>query len=311
MVFEAGAGVWGIDLMEEGKPYRSSAYLILDEELTLVETGSAKSHEALLRGLQELSVTPQEIKHMVITHVHLDHAGGVGQMMEKASQAILHCHPRAARHMVDPSRLEAGARAVYGAAMDEMFGGLVPVPQARIRAEEDASVVALADRNLIFYDSPGHAKHHTTIFDTKTRGLFTGDTVGIRYQPRFTGWDETYIFPTTTPSDFDPDVMLKTLDRLQGLGVDRVCHTHYGVTAPADEAFRESRRGVELIQGILPDLGPSSTVEEVTSALSGAVARDLQALGRPSADAGALGFDIGLNSQGILVYLQKRAAGKL
>lgn len=309
--FVAGDGIDGIDLFEEGRPERSSAYLIRSEEPILVETGSARSHGALLEGLAELNMRPEDLKHIIITHVHLDHAGGVGQMMEIAPQATLHCHPRAARHMVDPSKLEAGARAVYGDAMDTIFGPLKPVSANRVVVHEDGGVLEAGDRQLVFYDTPGHAKHHTCVLDRQTMGLFSGDTVGIRYQPGYTGWDFTYGFPTTTPSDFDPGVMLKTLDRLQSLGLTRIYHTHFGVTEPADEALDFTRRGIQAIQSVLPELSPDDALSDVERALRRAVEQDLAQLGHPDADASAINLDIMLNSQGILVYLQKKAAGKL
>lgn len=304
-------GLYTIDLHEEGRRERSSAYLILGKEPILVETGSARSHSALIEGLSELGVAPSDLRHIVITHVHLDHAGGVGQMMAAAPSARLHCHPRAAQHMIDPSRLEAGARAVYGEQLDEMFGALEPVAENRVVIHEDGSALDTADRELIFFDTPGHAKHHACIMDTATRGLFSGDTVGIRYQKAYTGWDFVYGFPTTSPPDFDLDVMLSTLDRLEALDLSRVYHTHYGVTDPASDAFDFSRRGVRAIQSMLPNLSAESSLAQVETALREAVQRDLATLGHPHTDVDPLGLDIMLNSQGILIYLQKKAAGKL
>ncbi len=310
-VFQAADNVLGIDLYEEGRPGRSSAYLIQCREPVLVETGSARSHDALLTGLAELDMRPEDIRHIIVTHVHLDHAGGVGQMMEVAPEAILHCHPRAARHMIDPSRLISGAKAVYGDQMESMFGSLKPVPQERVAIQTDETVLDTGDRELIFYDTPGHAKHHCCVVDSMSRGIFSGDTVGIRYTRVYTGWDFEYGFPTTTPSDFDPDVMLDTLDRLWNLNLSRVYHTHFGVTEPAQLAFDFSRRGVEAIKNFLPQLSTESSLEQVEATLRGAIANDLRKQGRPPVDVSALGFDVALNSQGILVYLQKRAAGKL
>jgi len=310
-IFSAGAGIWGIDLFEEGRPYRSSAYVILAEEPTLVETGSARSHQALVEGLREVGLSLEQLRHVIVTHVHLDHAGGAGQVMQKAPHAVLHCHPRAARHLIDPSRLEQGARAVYGDQLEDLFGPLVPVPEAQVVMQDDQSVVNLGDRELVFYDTPGHAKHHTCVLDRHTGGFFSGDTVGIRYQPEYTGWSFVYGFPTTTPSDFDPDVMLNTLDRLEGLGITRIYHTHFGVTEPAADAFRFSRHGIRVIQEFLPRLTPDSSLEEVRQTLMAAIRHDLQQQGHEVANVNPLSLDIMLNSQGILVYLQKRAAGKL
>lgn len=310
-VFQAAENIYGIDLFEEGRPSRSSAYLIPGSEPILVETGSAVSHDALVSGLKELGVEPADLRHIVITHVHLDHAGGVGQMMAAAPDAILHCHPRAARHLIDPSRLESGARSVYGDLLDSLFGPLMPVPEERVVMQEDETVLKTPDRTLVFYDTPGHAKHHTCILDDQTRGLFSGDTVGIRYTSAYTGWDFEYGFPTTSPSDFDPEVMLATLDRLEALGISRIYHTHFGVTDPAARAFEFSRRGLRAILTMCARLSASSSFDDVESGMRQVVADDLAAVGHPNLRVSPVGMDIGLNSQGVLVYLKKKAAGKL
>lgn len=308
MIFEAGDGVFGIDLYEAGQPFRSCAYLIRDQEPALVETGSARSLPKLLEGLEALGVSPAHLRHLVVTHVHLDHAGAAGHLMQLASQALLHCHQRAARHLIDPSRLEQGARAVYGDRLESLYGSLQPAPAARVIAQPDQSEVSLGHRRLIFYDSPGHAKHHTCIVDTHTRGLFSGDTVGIRYDPRFTGWDFVYGFPTTTPTDFDPGVMLETLSRLEALGLTRVYHTHYGVTAPAETAFAFSRRGVQAILALLAALPSTAGLDDIRRALEQAIRTDIARLGSPVPDLAPLALDLELNSQGIWGYWQKHRA---
>lgn len=310
-VFQVAENLFAIDLFEEGKPGRSSAYLIRGREPILVDTGSTRSHDALVQGLTELGLRTQDLRHVVVTHVHLDHAGGVGQMMVAAPEAILHCHPRAVRHVIDPTRLEAGARAVYGEHMEEIFGPLKPVAAERVMAQADETVLDTGDRELVFYDTPGHAKHHVCIVDKVTGGLFSGDTVGIRYSPQYTGWDFDYGFPTTSPSDFDPEVMLGTLDRLQGLNLLRVYHTHFGVTDPAEKALDFTRRGVCAIQDRLAEMSRAKELKDIVQVLRQVVLENVALSGHPDVNIAPLELDIMLNSQGILVYLQKKAAGKI
>ncbi len=310
-VFEAAPNIFGIDLFEEDRPGRSSAYVILGKEPVLIETGSQKSHDALVMGLVELGVMPEDLRHIIVTHVHLDHAGGVGQMMARAPEALLHCHPRARRHVIDPSRLGAGARKVYGDKVDDIFGPLVPVEEDRVVPQEDGSALEVGDRTLVFYDTPGHARHHTCVVDQITQGLFSGDTVGIRYVPSYTGWNFVYGFPTTSPSDFDPDVMLTTLDRLQELDLTRVYHTHFGVTHPAAAAFDFSRRGTEAVARLIEQVSPAPSLGEVHEALSRVVKDDLSLCGHTVDNVAPLGVDIWLNSQGIFVYLQKQSSGEV
>jgi glyoxylase-like metal-dependent hydrolase (beta-lactamase superfamily II) len=311
MVQAVGEDLVVIDLEEFGDRARTGAYLLLDDEPTLVETGSQACHPKLVAGLREAGVEPEALRHVIVTHVHLDHAGGAGALMELASRATLHCHPRAVRHLVDPSRLWQGAGTVYGEQLEPLFGRPRPVPSARIIAHEDGSTLRLGRRTLTFYDTPGHARHHVGIVDSLTGGLFSGDTVSIRYQPQLTGMPIPYLFPTTTPIDFDPAAVLATLDRLEQLSLSAVYHTHFSVTRPATEAFAATRRGIATIVALMEDLGPDAPVAEVERRLKAAVERDLRALGVASPNLDPMALDLNLNAQGIVVYLQRKALGKI
>ncbi len=308
---ELADGIHCLDLWEEGRPGRAGTYLLLDDEPTLVDVGSSRSLPHIVQGLADLGMTLEDIAHVVITHVHLDHAGGAGSVMEAAPQAVLHCHPRAVRHLVNPARLRAGAEAVYGARIDALFGPIRPVAVKRVRSQEDGSTVSTGSRRLTFLDTPGHAKHHCCILESRGGGLFSGDTVGERFVPRFTGWDFVYGLPTTSPSDFDPDVVERTLDRLQALKPRTVYHTHFGPTTPAAEAFSFTHRGIEGLRSIIADLTPTSPLSLVKERLVDYIRGDLERLGHPAVDLSPLALDIDLNSQGMLVYVQKRALGKL
>src|SRR5579875_3995035 len=155
-----GYDVWQIDLLEQQRPYRTAGYLIKDDKLTLIETGSGASHNALLAGLAALDVTPTDLSYVIVTHVHLDHAGGAGQLMEKATNAKLIVHPRGAKHMVDPTRLWEGAKHVYQERVTELFGSVQPIPESRVMVKHHGEELSIGQRTLTFFDSPGHAKHH-------------------------------------------------------------------------------------------------------------------------------------------------------
>jgi len=301
-----------IDLEEFGDRGRTGAYLLLGAEPTVIETGSAACHERLLAGLGEAGVKPEELCHVIVTHVHLDHAGGAGALMRLAPRALLHCHPRALPHLADPSRLWQGAATVYGERLELLFGRPLPVPAERIVVHEDGSTLALPGRTLTFYDTPGHARHHLGIVDSLTGGLFSGDTVSIRYQPELTGFPVPYLFPTTTPIDFDPVAALNTLDRLEGLGLRAVYHTHFSVTRPATTALAASRAGIWAILALIEEgVGPDTPVAEVEARLQQVVLRDLQRLGIAEPRLDFMALDLHLNAQGIVVYLQRKARGKI
>ncbi|PSR34437.1 MAG: MBL fold metallo-hydrolase [Sulfobacillus benefaciens] len=310
-VTEVGEDLFLVDLHEAGRPFRSSAYIIRGPEPTLIETGSSNCFTYVADGLKTLGYAPVDLKHIVVTHVHLDHAGGAGRMMEAAPYAVLHANRRATPHLIDPTRLEAGSRAVYGSALESLFGAILPVPHDRVQVQEDGSILELGNgRRLTFYDTPGHAKHHSCIWDNVTRGIFSGDMVGIRYRFEGVGDNVIYGFPTTSPPDFDPEVMLASLDRLQAMNPNVIYHTHFGPTAPASEAFAFTRRGIFAIQQILDRLPDDATAQMAEEELRAYLSKDLE--GRTHLDdLSDLALDIYLNAQGMIVYKQKKKAGKL
>jgi glyoxylase-like metal-dependent hydrolase (beta-lactamase superfamily II) len=302
-----GNNVWLIDLMEQNLPGRTSAYLILDDAPTLVETGSARSHDILLRGMKQLGIEPKDLQYVIVTHVHLDHAGGAGQMMQLAPEAKLVVHPRGARHMKDPSRLWEGARSVYGDALPDLFGSVIPVPEEQILIRDHEETLNIGSRELTFFDSPGHAKHHFTILDPVSQALFAGDAVGIRYATRFTGWDFEWVMPSSSPVDFDPDAVKHTMQMLEQVPFQWVYHAHFG-NSPKEEAIRETNRCAQAFaklaaQAYRPDL----TATELETVLRGWFRDDLTAQGFDvPGDMSVLNIDIILDAMGLLYYEKKR-----
>jgi glyoxylase-like metal-dependent hydrolase (beta-lactamase superfamily II) len=305
---DMGHGVWQIDLMEQGLRGRTGAYVILDEQITVIETGAANCHEQLVEGLRQLDVQPEDIAYVIVTHVHLDHAGGAGQMMERAKNATLVVHPRGARHMIDPSRLWQGAAEVYGERVETLFGRVQPVPEERVLIRQHGETLDLGGRTLTFFDSPGHAKHHFTILDPVSDALFAGDAVGIRYRTFFTGWDFEWVAPSTSPVDFDPDAVRRTMDMLREVPFRWVYHTHFG-RSPKEEAMRETLRGAETFAALIRDIyRPDIQLDEVVAALRHWVTADLARQGKQVDDIEVLDIDIILNAMGLLLYEQRRRA---
>ena len=176
----------GIHVIDTGfhRPQFDAAYLIVENgRAAFVDTGTNFAVPRLLAALDDLGLARDAVDFVIPTHVHLDHAGGCGLLMQALPAATLLVHPRGARHMVDPQALYQGALAVYGqAVMDREYGELVPVPAGRVQATADGQEVRLAGRPLLFIDSPGHAKHHHCIWDLRSVGWFTGDTFGLSYR---------------------------------------------------------------------------------------------------------------------------------
>lgn len=300
---------WVIDVFEVNRAGRTGAYAILSAGgVIVVDPGGDRTVGRVIEGLRILGADVRDITAIVVTHVHLDHAGGVGRLVQAAPQAMVYCHPRAARHLKDPSKLIDGARAVYGRRMSEWWGETLPVPEWRIRPVEDLGAAGSGSHALKVFDSPGHARHHATYLDERTGALYTGDAVGLRYVPDYTGWTFDYGMPTTSPSDFDPAVMLKTLDRLSRLRPVSIMHTHFGASPP-EEAFSFTQTGVEAIQSWLSQWGLATeprSVEAIGARIEDWIREDMARQGHGTPDLDPIAEDIRLNALGILAYWTKR-----
>ncbi|SFM57388.1 Glyoxylase, beta-lactamase superfamily II [Ectothiorhodospira mobilis] len=238
-------GITVIDA-EIQRPGLAACYLIREgDRAAFVEAGTAHSVPGLLQVLEEKGIGRDQVDYVIPTHVHLDHAGGVGVLMEQLPQARLVIHPRGARHMIDPSKLRAGAAAVYGEeAMDRIFGPLLPVPEERVIQAGEGDSIQLNGRTLAFLDTPGHAKHHFSIVDEKGRGIFSGDTFGLSYR-EFDTERGAFAFPTTTPVQFDPEALHASVDRLVDRGLDSMYLTHYGRVGDLERLRREQHEMID------------------------------------------------------------------
>lgn len=236
---DLGRGISIIDAMDLGKERRTGCYVLHAKELTIVETCASPSIPFLLEGFKRLGIDPKEIKNIIVTHIHLDHAGGVGLLLESCPNAKVIVHPRGMRHLADPSKLILGARAVYGEKFDELFDPILPVPDNRLVVKEDGDTLQIGEnRILTFIDSPGHAKHHFSIHDSMSNGIFTGDTIGVFYPQLFEKGLELYL-PSTSPNQFDPDAMLDSLEKIKALDVDRIYFGHYGMTTNPSHVYEQ------------------------------------------------------------------------
>lgn len=211
------------------RPQFDAAYLVVENGRgAFVDCGTNYSQPRLLAAVDEAGLTLEDIDWLILTHVHLDHAGGAGELIAKLPNARLAVHPRGARHMIDPSKLWAGASAVYGdAVMEETYGRLRPVPSERVTEASDGYVVDLAGRSLRCIETPGHAKHHMSVYDERANVCFTGDTFGLSYRELDTD-QGPFVVPTTSPVQFDPVALHASIDRVLALKLDAVYLTHYG-----------------------------------------------------------------------------------
>lgn len=245
-LYDWGYRVRMIDGFDLNVPGRTGIYVLEEEELTLVESGPSLSVSRILKGLEELGHRPEEVRNVIVTHIHLDHAGGAGLLLRHCPEARVVVHPRGARHLADPTRLVQGARMVYGEQFDSLFDPVLPIPEDRILVREEGETLPIGpDRTLRFLDSPGHAAHHFSIYDPGSRGLFTGDTAGIRY-----GWLEEmgfhFYLPSTSPNQFDPDAMKQSIDRFRQEKVDRIFFGHFGMSEVPELVYEQVTEGLDV-----------------------------------------------------------------
>jgi glyoxylase-like metal-dependent hydrolase (beta-lactamase superfamily II) len=224
----------GVAVIDTGfhRPLFDAAYLLVEAgRAAFVDTGTNASVPRLLAALEASGLDRGDVDYVIATHVHLDHAGGAGLLMQSLPNARLVVHPRGARHLVDASHLIRSATRVYGEAeIERSYGTLVPVPAERVVRTRDGFTLELAGRPLRFIDTPGHAMHHHCIWDEASGGVFTGDTFGLSYRD-FDTAAGPWIMPTTTPVQFQPDALRRSIERIVAFEPEHVYVTHYGRVA--------------------------------------------------------------------------------
>jgi len=303
----------GIHLIDTGfhRPQFDAAYLIVEDgRAAFIDTGTNFAVPRLLATLDDLGLPRDAVDFVIPTHVHLDHAGGCGLLMQALPRATLLVHPRGERHMVDPQVLYEGALAVYGqAVMDREYGQLQPVPADRVQATTDGQVVQLAGRPLLFIDSPGHARHHHCIWDARSAGWFTGDTFGLSYRETDSAAG-AWVMPTSSPVQFEPDALRTSIARLLERQPRCMYLTHFGAVGDvprlAGLLLDQVDAMVALAQGL-----PSSPQRhgQLKDGLQALARAQLQAHGLPDVEAALAGLalDIELNAQGLGVWLDRTA----
>jgi glyoxylase-like metal-dependent hydrolase (beta-lactamase superfamily II) len=240
-VTDLGHEVHQIDTLMAGYDGITAGYLIRGDRPCLVETGTAPSAPVVREALAGLGVGPADLATVVVTHIHLDHAGGVGDIAAMYPGAQIVVHERGARHLADPARLMASARMVYGDELDELFGTLAPTPPGRIRAVDGTGTIDLGDgRRLDSHYAPGHAKHHVGLIDSVSGDLYVGDAAGVYIQ------ETADLRPATPPPDFDLDTALESLRMFAALRPVRLLFSHYGPVAAVRETLERSAEEIRL-----------------------------------------------------------------
>ena len=228
-------GVLEIDTMLGGWERVTAGYLIEGSAPVLIETGSQTSVPVLLAALAQIGVGPAELAGVAVTHIHLDHAGGVGDVARAFPSATVYVHEKGARHLADPTKLIDSAARVYGGLLDSLYGRLDPTPPERLHVLEDEEVIEVSpDRRLVAVDSPGHAKHHVGLHDSLSGVLFAGDAVGVKLP------DGGVLRPSTPPPDFDLDQAITSLGKFAARRPSGIALAHYGLLEQPEELLAEA-----------------------------------------------------------------------
>ena len=289
----------------------AAIHLIVDDgRAAFVDTGSNASLPNAQAALVQLGLAPENVDYVLLTHIHLDHAGGAGAMMAAFPNARLVVHPRGARHMIDPTKLMAATEAVYGRERArELYGELLPIPAARVIETTDGMVLTLGRRELAFYDSPGHAKHHVFIHDRAANGIFTGDTFGIAYRECDVE-GRPFLMPSTTPSQFDPVDLRDSVEHMVSLAPEAAYPTHYSRLAPprplAEVMLRRLDDFVRLTYAARK-AQPDDPLPLLKEKLTRFMLAEARTHGVTLSDAEFLALwdmDIDLNAQGLLIWAQ-------
>lgn len=305
----SGQGIHCIDT-ELQRPGFDAAWLVVEQgRAAFIDCGTSHAVPAMLKALADAGLAPEAVDWLILTHVHLDHAGGAGALLAHLPNAQVLVHPRGAPHLIDPSRLVAGATAVYGAQdMARHYGQVLPIAAQRVVQMHDGQHIDLAGRQLLCIDTPGHARHHQCVLDTRTRSWFTGDTFGISYR-ELDGTHGHFIIPTTSPVQFEPEALISSIRRLLERQPTAMHLTHYGSVGEVERLGQQLIEQIQAMVAIARQVaaGGSDGLEDHLFAALAAY------YGERAGQAGlaaekvlqVLSIDIRLNAQGLVCWLQR------
>ncbi len=306
-------GITAVDT-EYVRAQMDAAHIVIEQgRAAIVDTGPNSAVPLIRAALEELGIALDAVEYLFLTHVHLDHAGGAGQLMRLLPRATAIAHPRGAPHLVHPKKLIEGTRAVYGDELySRLYGDIVAIPAERLRVAQEGERFRLVDREFECVHTPGHALHHQAIVDRAAHGIFTGDTFGISYREFDHPVNGAWIMPTTTPTQFDPQQLKDSITRLMQYQPQRLYLTHYSEVRDCERLAADMHAAIDDYARIALEhqgQGPDA-VARIGAALREHSHASLRRHGcAPDAariDA-ILGKDFELNAAGLVAWLQRRA----
>jgi glyoxylase-like metal-dependent hydrolase (beta-lactamase superfamily II) len=309
ITFEVQPGITAIDTLYGGRERYTAAYLLAAERPTLVETGPTTSVEPVVAGLERLGVGADDLANIVVTHIHLDHAGGVGRLRERFPRATVFVHERGAPHLADPTKLVASATRLYGETqMRSLFGPVDPVPRDRLRALGDGQRIDLGGRQLLVDHTPGHASHQVALTDSVTGAVFTGDALGVHVP------DLPVLRPATPPPDVDVEAGVASIERIRARARSVLLFAHFGPIADVDRicdlAIARLRGWAEAVRD---ELRRTDDPGEIAARLAQEARRDIETGAEADLDLDVLEerlrllSSVRMNALGLIRYWRKRA----
>jgi glyoxylase-like metal-dependent hydrolase (beta-lactamase superfamily II) len=308
-------GIYEIETYYLDREKYACCYLVEDSgEVAIIETNTNHAVPYILGALDKLGLQKNQVKYVMVTHIHLDHAGGTGLLMEHLPQAQLILHPRGRKHMINPEKLIKSVKEVYGEEQyKKLYGDIKPIPKERVTIADDEDSFGLGNRRLTAYQLAGHAKHHIILLDQKTGSIFSGDNFGIGYPTMIFG-KTRLVFPSTSPTQFEPDKALESYEKIMALKPNRILLTHFGAIEDivggyvqlknwidfsvdiAQKRYDEGLRDKELTDALHADVW-AQFEKEVTGARGTGLTPEEKEL---------LKIDADLNSQGLAFYIKKK-----
>lgn len=311
-----GGGAYVIETYYLDRTDFAACYLVEDNgEVAVIETNTNYAVPLILGSLEQLGFKKKQVKYVIVTHIHLDHAGGSGELMRQLPDAQLVVHPRGRKHMINPEKLIESVKQVYGEEQyKELYGEILPIPKERVHMANDGDVLPLGNREFQFFDTPGHAKHHFIIHDKESGAVFSGDNFGIGY-PRMKFGESRFIFPSTSPTQFEPDRALETYQKIVDLKPSRVLLTHYAAieAEEVDAVHRQLKGWIEFSAGIAEKRWTQGLRDrELTDALKADLWHrytetivSARGAGPTDDEKEWLSIDTELNAQGMAFYIEK------
>lgn len=300
------------------EPEHAASFLLVEgNEAVFIENNTVHAIPRLMEALKQRGLAPESVRYLIITHLHLDHGGGTSALVRQCPNATVLAHPRAVRHLVDPSRLIEGVKAVYGEAeFERLYAPITSIDGSRVHGVQDGEVVSFGTRNLTFLHTPGHAHHHVCIHDSGSNGVFTGDTFGVEYNAK-RQTHHPFLLCSTAPTDFDPAAMRSSIQRILDTGAERVYLTHYGelrdVVAGAESLGRSLADMEQLLNAATDsDLREDALQQFCRDGMRNAFHEQAQRCGASLSDSewSSLERGIAINAQGIAYVASRRRTNR-